>query len=82
MGNRKGIKIDIIYIDKKNGHMQVITEAGDELKATRQERSVLANYKSPTYEEDIRHFFNNPNILGKDFRVVCGETYVYKRKAE
>lgn len=79
MGNRKGVKIDIIYLDgtSGNGKMQVITEDGSEMKVTRQERSVLANYKSSTYEEEICRFFHNPYILGKDFRVVYQGDYVY-----
>ena len=79
MGNRKGIKIDIIYLDgtSGNGKMEVITEDGTVMKVTRQERSVLANYKSSTYEEDIKAFFHNPYILGDEFRVVCQGNYVY-----
>ena len=74
--HKKGLAIDIIMIDKL-GKMQVITEDGTEMKTTRQERAILGNYKSETYEEDIKRLFNNPNIIGEEFRVVYNGKYVY-----
>ena len=74
--HKKGLAIDIIMIDG-NGKMQVITEDGAEMKVTRQERSVLANYKADDYEEEIKHIFNNKNIIGEEFRVVASGKYVY-----
>ena len=74
--HKKGLAIDIVQIDD-NGRMTITLDSGEDFKCTRQERAVLVNYKSPTYEDDIRHIFNNPNIVGEEFRVVSGGRYVY-----
>lgn len=79
--HKKGLAIDIIMIDG-NGKMQVITEDGSELKVTRQERAILANYKSNDYEEEIKHIFNNPYIIGDEFRVVSNGKYVYGKHVQ
>ena len=78
--HKKGLAIDIVMIDK-NGKMQVITEDGNDMKVTRQERAVLANYKAEDYEEEIKHIFNNPHIIGEEFRVVSNGKYVYGKHA-
>lgn len=75
--NIKGMKIDIIYIDGKSGKMKVVNDNGEEMRTTRQQRSVLANYKSPGYEEEIKTMYSNPNILTEEFRVVVDDKYVY-----
>lgn len=75
--NLKGLKIDIIYIDGKTGKMKVINDAGEEMKTTRQQRSILAHYSSPDYEEEIKRMYSNPGILSDEFRVVVDEKYVY-----
>lgn len=74
--HKKGLAIDIVQIDK-DGKMKVFVEEGTELKVTRQERSILANYEAPDYEDEVRHIFNNPNIIGEEFRVVVNGKYVY-----
>lgn len=79
--HKKGLAIDIIMIDG-NGKIQVITEDGSELKVTRQERAILANYKSNDYEEEIKHIFNNPYIIGDEFRVVSNGKYVYGKHVQ
>jgi len=75
--NMKGQKIDIIYIDGKTGKMQVINDAGEEMKTTRHQRAVLIDYKSENYEDEIRHMYSNPEILSDEFRVVLDDKYVY-----
>jgi hypothetical protein len=74
--HKKGLCIDRIEIDDK-GKMKVITEDGSELKVTRQERAVLAYYRHPNYEDEIRHAMSNQNIIGDDFRVFSNGKYVY-----
>ena len=74
---RKGIKFKLVVID--HGKLTAYDEDHNEVKLTRLERSIMINYKSNTYIEDIKHMFSNPNIVADDFKVISDGKEVFNR---
>ena len=65
---RKGEKL--IKVETMDGRMTVTGVNGSNIKLSRTERNILADYKNPNYVEDIIKVFGNSDVLADGFTFV------------
>lgn len=65
---RKGEKL--IKVETMDGRMTVTGVNGSNIKLSRTERNILADYKNPNYVEDIIKVFGNSDVLANGFTFV------------
>ena len=65
---RKGEKF--IKVETMDGRMTVTGVNGSNIKLSRTERNILADYKNPNYVEDIIIVFGNSDVLADGFTFV------------
>ena len=65
---RKGEKL--IKVETMDGRMTVTGVNGSNIKLSRKERNILADYKNPNYVEDIIKVFGNSDVLADGFTFV------------
>ena len=65
---RNGEKL--IKVETMDGRMTVTGVNGSNIKLSRTERNILADYKNPNYVEDIIKVFGNSDVLADGFTFV------------
>ena len=60
----------IVRVETNNGRMTVTGTNGSNIKLSRTERNILADYKNPNYVEDIIKVFGNSDVLADGFTFV------------
>ena len=65
---RKGEKL--IKVETMDGRMTVTGVNGSNIKLSRTERNILADYKNPNYVKDIIKVFGNSDVLADGFTFV------------
>lgn len=73
---RKGIQIKQVDISS-DGKISATDTRCKNFALTRRQRSILSQYTSDDYVEDIIREFQNPNILAEDYTVTCDGVTVY-----